>query len=259
MISNFVVAPDEVSRDRLTASSSFPFVFSHPLGAFKNGQSDVEILHSGEIYRTLTDEYLEELGIEFMPEYKDPYHKRAMTHGEIGCFLSHYFIWEKVLENKYDLIMVLEDDVQFEPYFREKITALLKEVEDLKLPWDLIYIGRKRLVEHEDWVKGSKSLVHVAYSYWTLGYLLTNEGARKLLEQKPLKKLIPVDEYIPILFDKHPEKEWKKHFPKRDLLAYSAAPLLLYPTHYTGEEGYISDTENSVIVKESQKEIREDL
>ena len=29
----------------------------------------------------------------------------------------------------------------------------------------------------------------------------------------------------------------------------SFEPLLLYPTHYTGEPGYITDTENSEIIK----------
>ena len=67
------------------------------------------------------------------------------------------------------------------------------------------YLGRKRLQDNEEWVEGSKSLVHVSYSYWTLGYLLTRKGAQKLLEQNPLKNLIPVDEYLPILFDQHPE------------------------------------------------------
>lgn len=67
------------------------------------------------------------------------------------------------------------------------------------------YLGRKRLKEDEDWVQGSQSLVHVTYSYWTLGYLITLQGAQKLLEPNPLSKLLPVDEYIPIMFDKHPE------------------------------------------------------
>jgi collagen beta-1,O-galactosyltransferase len=42
---------------------------------------------------------------------------------------------------------------------------------------------------------------------------------------------------------------WKGYFPLRDLVALSAAPLLLYPTHYTGEEGYVSDTEDSTVIK----------
>lgn len=61
-----------------------------------------------------------------------------MTHGEIGCFLSHYYIWREVVETGAELVMVLEDDVQFEPYFRQKVKNLLKEAEQLKLEWDLM-------------------------------------------------------------------------------------------------------------------------
>ena len=38
---------------------------------------------------------------------------------------------------------------------------------------------------------------------------------------------------------------WKGYYPKRNLRAFSVQPLLVYPTHYTGEENYISDTEDS--------------
>lgn len=41
--------------------------------------------------------------------------------------------------------------------------------------------------------------------------------------------------------------EYKSHFSPRDLLAFSAEPLLVYPTHYTGDDGYVSDTETSVV------------
>jgi collagen beta-1,O-galactosyltransferase len=68
------------------------------------------------------------------------------------------------------------------------------------------YLGRKRLHESDEpWVAGSRYLVRAGYSYWTLGYLLSQSGARKLLAARPLEKLIPVDEYLPILFDKHPQ------------------------------------------------------
>lgn len=36
-------------------------------------------------------------------------------------------------------------------------------------------------------------------------------------------------------------------FETRDLKAFSAEPLLVYPTHYTGDNGYISDTETSTV------------
>lgn len=67
------------------------------------------------------------------------------------------------------------------------------------------YLGRKRLVKSESPIEGSKVLVRAGYSYWTLGYILSESGAKKLVNAMPLGKLIPVDEYLPILADTHPE------------------------------------------------------
>lgn len=39
---------------------------------------------------------VESLGIHMLPGYKDPYHGRPLTKGELGCFLSHYNIWKEV-------------------------------------------------------------------------------------------------------------------------------------------------------------------
>lgn len=61
-----------------------------------------------------------------------------MTHGEIGCFLSHYKIWQEIVKNEDELVMVLEDDVRFEPYFRQKVVNLLREAKELNLQWDLM-------------------------------------------------------------------------------------------------------------------------
>lgn len=44
-----------------------------------------------------------------------------------------------------------------------------------------------------------------------------------------------------------PSVEYMSHFHPRDLRAFSVEPLLLYPTHYTGQPGYFSDTETSTI------------
>jgi len=46
--------------------------------------------------KLLTANDLSNLGIEILPNYKDPYIGRSLTFGEIGCFLSHYHIWEEV-------------------------------------------------------------------------------------------------------------------------------------------------------------------
>ena len=46
--------------------------------------------------KAIDDESIKNLGISVLPGYKDPYNDRTMNYGEIGCFLSHYFIWKEV-------------------------------------------------------------------------------------------------------------------------------------------------------------------
>jgi len=40
-------------------------------------------------------------------------------------------------------------------------------------------------------------------------------------------------------------EDWKVQFFPRDLVALSAQPVLVEPTHYTGQPGYFTDTEDS--------------
>lgn len=87
----------------------------------------------------LTYDHLNEIGIRFMPGYADPFHKRPMTMGEIGCFLSHFWIWEKQVVEKLDEVLILEDDIRFEPYFKESAGNLMAEARR-RGNWDLMYV-----------------------------------------------------------------------------------------------------------------------
>uniref|UniRef100_A0A674NT14 Collagen beta(1-O)galactosyltransferase 2b n=1 Tax=Takifugu rubripes TaxID=31033 RepID=A0A674NT14_TAKRU len=199
--------------------------------------------------RALNTSQLQALGIEMLPQYKDPYSGRVLTRGEIGCFLSHHSIWTQVLERGLKQVLVLEDDVRFEPRFKRRLQAIMDDIDRAQLDWDLIYIGRKRMQvqQPEQSVDGVNNLVEADYSYWTLGYALSQQGARKLLAADPFTKMLPVDEFLPVMYNKHPNTEYMSHFELRNLKAFSVEPLLIYPTHYTGEPGYISDTETSTI------------
>lgn len=54
-------------------------------------------------------------------------------------------------------------------------------------------------------IPGTRKLLVPHYSHWTIGYLLSLRGARKLVEAKPLENLIPVDNYFHVLAKTHPE------------------------------------------------------
>ncbi|KAK4474604.1 hypothetical protein MN116_001742, partial [Schistosoma mekongi] len=197
--------------------------------------------------KDLTVKQLNELEIQQLPGYADPYHNRSLKLGEIGCFLSHYNIWNEMITNGYNRIMILEDDLRFAPAFIRNLNKIIKEADENVLNWDLLYIGRKRMSKTEKRVPNTTSLTYPDYTYWTLGYILNRNGAIKLINQKPLQKLIAVDEYLPIMFNKHPRKDWLIKYEPRNLIALSAEPLLVEPQRYTGEELYISDTEDSEI------------
>ena len=40
-----------------------------------------------------------------------------------------------------DRVLVLEDDVDFEPFFRRNLETVLREVEEVDPEWDLVYVG----------------------------------------------------------------------------------------------------------------------
>ncbi|KAM5259150.1 inactive glycosyltransferase 25 family member 3 isoform 3-T3 [Hipposideros larvatus] len=155
--------------------------------------------------RTLNSSIMRSLGVDLLPGYQDPYSGRTLTKGEVGCFLSHYSIWEEVVARGLARVVVFEDDVRFKSNFRGRLERLMDEVEAERLPWDLIYLGRKQVnPEEEVAVEGVPHLVVAGYSYWTLAYVLSLAGAHKLLASQPLRRMLPVDEFLPIMFDQHP-------------------------------------------------------
>ncbi|EDV27520.1 uncharacterized protein TRIADDRAFT_21834 [Trichoplax adhaerens] len=203
--------------------------------------------------RQLNEEKIAKLGIQILPGYLDPFHQRPMKYGEIGCFLSHYQLWKKVIQFNYSSILILEDDVKVKMGFHRQLSQVMQEVQSLSLPWDIIYIGRKKLLsEAEIPVKGANYLIWPDYSYWTVGYILSASGAKKLLASQPLTHMMAIDEFLPIMYDKHPRKDWKEIFPERNLIAISAEPLLIEPAFYVADKDYVSDTEDSSIVVADQ-------
>jgi GR25 family glycosyltransferase involved in LPS biosynthesis len=187
----------------------------------------------------ITEKYRRHHKIKELPDYVQSRNGRSLTKGEIGCFMSHYRIWKDVLAKNYtSQVIVLEDDASFVPQFRSKLAETMAEMERLSLDWDLLYLGRRILTYDEKWVDDSRRLVHIGYSLWTTGYMLSPRGASILTKEEPLSKMVPVDEYLSIMFGGHPDVTVTRHFRNRNLRAYSVHPLLIWQT----DEGPSSDT-----------------
>ncbi|KRY40897.1 Cullin-1 [Trichinella spiralis] len=132
--------------------------------------------------RMLEPADLNAIGVKQMPDYRDPYHKRPMTLGEVGCFLSHYNVWRDMLDRGYRRAVIFEDDLRFTRSFRRQVGVVMAELDANVPDWDLVYLGRKRLNPDQDGplVENCSFVSHVGYSYWTLAYALS----RRRLHQR---------------------------------------------------------------------------
>ncbi|XP_051499822.1 procollagen galactosyltransferase 2-like [Apus apus] len=101
--------------------------------------------------------------------------------------------------------------------------------------------------EPEKAVPNVMNLVEADDSCWSLGQAITFQGAQKLTGAEAFSKMLPVGEFLLVMDNKHPVAKYLECSESRDLKAFSAEPLLVYPTHYPGPPGYLSDTESLTI------------
>jgi len=143
-------------------------------------------------------------------EWRDPFTRKCITKGEIGCALTHYWIWEEIVNHQYSSILILEDDVTLEENFLEKLNNI-----DIPKNMDFLYVGRRKLNRGTE-EKINENIVIPNYSYGTHGYILTLEGAKKLLSYNFVQNIFPVDEFLPMIYDKeYPHTFMKQYFSRQ--------------------------------------------
>jgi glycosyl transferase family 25 len=117
---------------------------------------------------------------------------REMNEGEIGCALSHINLYKKIVLDKTSHAIILEDDIEFDARLKHLVSNNVKIIDLLK-HFDLVLLGYaeadlnyrrggkcsvwKRIVLDEIIKVG----VPVNRCWGTIGYLISQEGARKLL------------------------------------------------------------------------------
>ena len=123
------------------------------------------------------------------------FHQRDITPGEVGCVLSHIKCWKDAYENKFDSILILEEDFSFtQPFDQDIIQSLHK--------WDLIHLGRN-LIRNLPEQNYNAYFVRPLFSYNAHAYALSKNGVDILLSKKLEENLIPTDEFLPTLYDTH--------------------------------------------------------
>lgn len=113
-----------------------------------------------------------------------PYADSGLTPGEVGCFLSHRAIWEKLLRSDDDHALVLEDDVRLSTELPELLSNLswipeTAGVVKLDMAGGRIGVGKSACN-----VPGARKLWLLRTMHTgTAGYIVSRAYAAKLIEE----------------------------------------------------------------------------
>lgn len=116
---------------------------------------------------------------------------RKLSNGEIGCSLSHYFVYKDIVEKKINFALILEDDAIVDDNLKFFVEGSILNATE----WDVILLGYSK-VSKQDYVKINKfnPIGNIIYNRetkigrvlknttcGTVGYLVSFSGASKLL------------------------------------------------------------------------------
>ncbi|MFZ4551939.1 MAG: glycosyltransferase family 25 protein [Aquabacterium sp.] len=134
---------------------------------------------------------------------------RALTPGEIGCFLSHLKCWQLIHERQLDCALILEDDFAPKDIVSTETLSLLARTAG---QWDLLKLSR--LGKNAPLV--SRLSDQVELCRWGQGPV---DGTAYMVSRQGAAKLVPHREHIyrPVDFD-------FKHHWERDLTLMAARP-----------------------------------
>lgn len=109
---------------------------------------------------------------------------RRMSPGMIGCFLSHYALWEHLVETGTPYAVILEDDARLDGEFTAVVGKIMETAAATK--WDVVVLSAKRQYPIDlalAFLHGNRWLVRHKRRIGggTRGYLIRREAAGALL------------------------------------------------------------------------------
>lgn len=109
----------------------------------------------------------------------------------IGCALSHYTLWQQLLEDeKYDRYLILEDDIEIDTKLGFKLNMVYEMMEEKDPDFDILYLGyhfyKKNKPAYDHKVEKLHGIMvdtfdTSLYIGGFFGYIMTKSGATKLL------------------------------------------------------------------------------
>ena len=116
------------------------------------------------------------------------------SQGEVGCYLSHLQILKDFVLSKQKHCLILEDDIHLEKNFKIDLRDALQECPQ---DWDLLYLfaipKQKKL---STTIKEKKYILKAPRLWYTCAYLVSQKGARKIINNIQPMRATPIDEHF---------------------------------------------------------------
>lgn len=142
-------------------------------------------------------------------------------HAIIGCALSHYTLWQRVIELDKPML-IMEDDVCFQPQFVDRFGYMLDELSTRwDNDWDVVFLGWHDHEKNREYHKVPADYIETRFNMWELVpydfmikygtqadasglvgggthcYYLSVRGAKRLLDLVSTYKIyFPIDFFI---------------------------------------------------------------
>ena len=186
-------------------------------------------------------------------EGSNPWWKRDVMEGELGCGLSHVDTWVDAYREGLETALILEEDFHQErPVDWDQIGQLIDK------GYDLIYLGRNALEAYlEKPIEGVEGWVEPDYTYNSHAYILSKRGIQILVEEymeQYKSEMFAFDEFLSITFGMtHRQDILGEYYGKTRLRA--AAPVEDYYTQKDspGLTFYIAEEKKNPLIISSPK------
>ena len=121
-----------------------------------------------------------------------------MSRAECAVSRSHIKIWEQIITSNNEYSLILEDDIWFHSNFAVNLNKVWHDVisnTNIKGSFDVLYLSYQEVKHGAPKTILSKHLFRPERGLWHLsGYVISREGAKKLLELLPSRG--PIDLWI---------------------------------------------------------------
>lgn len=145
----------------------------------------VSMDHSAE-RRASIEEQMNSVGLEFTywsgfdGITSELVHKdRKVPQGHIGCYLAHYFLWQKIITDFIPWAMIFEDDARFVPDFSARFPDVEKRFFSDNIQF--LFLGGREYTNVYGHGRNIDQMLRVPkFQCQTFAYVLTREYCRKL-------------------------------------------------------------------------------